>query len=117
MRRHLLRPLQALLHDPFAAANFILRPQQQASAAGTLEGSRAQPPPPPPESGYRRLLRLLASPLPLPLLAPVHGLCKLVSVWECATELRTLTSEVFYGSECSHFRPGLISFPLVSTFF
>jgi hypothetical protein len=98
MRRLLLRPLRALLHDPRAMSSFVSPPQSSASTSGQTAtpeiGQSPRPPPPPLESVYRRVLRMLSFPLPRPLLTPLHDICKMVFAWEQATDFRTLVMEV-----------------------
>ena len=85
-----VRALAPLLHLPRGMALFVELPGGAAAAtaaaadAGAAEDAAAAAP----ASGYQRVLRALATPLPGPMQQPVRAVCALVALWDAAVQLR-----------------------------
>ena len=77
--------LTALLHQPRGMALFVDIPGGAAGATPAAAGDDAAAAP---QSGYQRVLRALAAPLPGPMQQPVRAVCSLVALWDVAVQLR-----------------------------
>jgi len=89
VRRQLLELLIIILHHPTVMTCFLASPPNK----GEGEMSMDQDELPPEQSSFRRLMQLFTSPVPVPLVAPLQQICRLVSAWEHATNLRRLAQQ------------------------
>ncbi|KAL3925664.1 MAG: hypothetical protein SGPRY_003592, partial [Prymnesium sp.] len=115
VRLHLIELLSTLLHHPIAMSDFLTPENapvdERMSAEDEVESSEeptngnatSASSQPVMESSYRQLMRLFLRPIPVPLLGPLQHICNLVSVWEHATNLRSVSQSALQ-TDCTTMR-------------